>query len=115
MEHKFCPGCGRDLEKQERFVERGPWKLAIDHTQVHGDWLRHITPQQAAFLYTLGLAQGDHFVPAQAMGERIARDPNIENFRTVASVVAFKLRKALGADVPFESHQHWGYRWKVAA
>lgn len=110
----FCPNCGLDLQKQDRFIERGPWKLAVDHAQFGGDWMRAITPQMAGFLHTLAI-HPEWWVGATAMGERIARDPDaVTSPRTLASVIAFNLRKLLGEDAPFISDRQRGYRWKDA-
>lgn len=112
----FCPSCGLDLQKQERLIERGPWTLAVDHTQYLGDLMRQITPQMSAFLYTLALLRPEYWVGREAMGNRIARDPEaVTAPGNLACVIAFNLRKSLGENAPFESHHRFGYCWKDAA
>lgn len=115
MTPKFCPGCGRDVEKQQRVVECWPWKLAIDHTLFLSD-PAPITPQMSAFLYTLALLPAGYWVGSEAMGLRISREPDaVTHPRETAKCCAFRIRKILGEDAPFESHRTLGYRWKDAA
>lgn len=115
MTPKFCPGCGRDVEKQPQLVKCWPWELAVDYTLFLGE-PAPVTPQQSYFLYTLALLPSGYWVAGEAMGQRIACNPDhVQTPRVLASQAAFHIRKRLGESAPFESHGRLGYRWKDAA
>ena len=105
----YCPHCGHNIGPLKQ-VERGRWALT-EVTAHHFGRAVSLSRQQCAFLFAIAAA-GDRPVRGEVIGSRISDSEGPAN---LASVMAHRIRKVLGADTPFEAVHGRGYRWREAA
>lgn len=104
----LCPHCGYNITRDDP-ITIGKWTLYPDSVFFRGRNL-HLTNGEAGLLYTVAKA-APRAVQLAAIGNRISHADNVAG---VASVLACRLRRKLGRNMPIETVPGAGYRWRRA-